>query len=131
MSALVLVVEDDPRSRRLLHDLLEYEGYRVALAGDGGEAVRLAKQLAPSLVLMDIQLPVMDGLEALQHIRADARTRAIPVVAVTASAMPGDQIKIGAAGFDGHVRKPIDVKEFAAFVRRVLAAGPRAAESPA
>ena len=131
MSALVLVVEDDPRSRRLLHDLLEYEGYRVALAGDGGEAVRLAKELAPSLVLMDIQLPVMDGIEALQHIRADAATRAIPVIAVTASAMPGDQIKSGAAGFDGHVRKPIDVKEFIAFVRRVLAAGRHPAESPA
>lgn len=130
MSALILVVEDDPRSRRLLHDVLEYEGYRVALAEDGGEAVRLAKELVPALVLMDVQLPVLDGIAALHRIRSDAATRSIPVVAVTASAMPGDRIKIGAAGFDGHVRKPIDLKEFVAFVRHTLAEGPRP-EKPA
>jgi two-component system cell cycle response regulator DivK len=122
---LILVVEDDEKSRRLVHDLLEYEGYRVALAGAGDEGVRLAKQLSPALILMDVQLPGLDGISALRLIREDPATRRIPVVCVTASAMPRDQVKIGAAGFDGHLRKPIDVKEFVAFVRRAIAAGPR------
>jgi two-component system, cell cycle response regulator DivK len=122
---LILVVEDDEKSRRLVHDVLEYEGYRVAEATAGDEGVRLAKELRPALVLMDVQLPVLDGIAALQRLRGDPDTRAIPVVAVTASAMPDDRLKIGAAGFDGHQPKPISVRDFVDLVRRMVEAGPR------
>jgi two-component system, cell cycle response regulator DivK len=122
---LILVVEDDAKSRKLVHDVLEYEGYRIAEATSGDEGVRLAQSLLPALILMDIQLPVMDGIAALGLIRADPATRSIPVVAVTASAMPRDRIKIGAAGFDSVQRKPIHVKDFVALVRRMVEAGAR------
>lgn len=117
---LILVVEDDVKSRRLVHDVLEYEGYRVAEAVAGDEGVRLAKELAPALILMDIQLPVLDGFAALGRLRDDPATRAIPVVAVTAYAMAHDRPRIGAAGFDGYQQKPINVKEFVALVRRLV-----------
>lgn len=117
---LILVVEDDARSQRLVRDLLEYEGYRVTVAGDGAEGVRLTRELRPALVLMDIQLPVLDGIAALRRIREDPETCDVCVVAVTASAMPSDRLKIGAAGFDAYQRKPIDVREFAALVRRLV-----------
>ena len=118
---LILVVEDDAKSRRLVHDVLEYEGYRVAEATTGDEGVRLAKELAPALILMDIQLPVLDGIAALALIREDPATRGIPVVAVTASAMAHDRPKIRAAGFNGYQSKPINVTEFLALVRRLAA----------
>lgn len=122
---LILVVEDDVKSRKLVHDLLEHEGYRIAEATAGDAGVRMAKDLGPALIVMDIQLPVLDGIAALHQIRADAATRAIPVLAVTASAMPRDRIKIGAAGFDGYQRKPIDLREFVTAVRALIDAGPR------
>jgi len=122
---LILVVEDDGKSRRLVHDVLEYEGYRVAEATAGDEGVRLAKELVPALILMDIQLPVLDGIAALALIREDPATRTIPVVAVTASAMEHDRPKIRAAGFDGHQHKPINVREFVALVRRMVDSGAR------
>ena len=117
---LILVVEDDERSRRLVHDVLEYHAYRVVEATAGDEGVRLAKELRPDLILMDVQLPGLDGITALRLLREDPATRAIPVVAVTASAMPDERLKIGAAGFDGHQRKPIGIAEFTALVRRLL-----------
>lgn len=122
---LILVVEDDVKSRKLVHDVLEHHGYRIAEAAAGDEGVRLAKELGPALIVMDIQLPVLDGIAALHLIREDARTRAIPVLAVTASAMPRDRLKIGAAGFDGYQRKPIDIREFLSVVRGLIDAGPR------
>lgn len=122
---LILVVEDDVKSRKLVHDLLEHAGYRIAEAAAGDDGVRLAKELRPALIVMDIQLPRLDGIAALQQIRADATTRSIPVLAVTASAMPGERVKIGAAGFDGYQRKPIDVHEFVGAVRALLATRPR------
>lgn len=124
---LILVVEDDVKSRKLVHDLLEHQGYRIAEAATGDEGVHLARELTPALIVMDIQLPVLDGIAALHRIREDATTRAIPVLAVTASAMPRDRIKIGAAGFDGYQRKPIDVREFVAAVRALLDGRPRGA----
>lgn len=124
---LILVVEDDVKSRKLVHDLLEHEGYRIAEAAAGDAGVRMAKELGPALIVMDIQLPVLDGIAALHQIRADAATRAIPVLAVTASAMPRDRIKIGAAGFDGYQRKPIDLREFLAAVRALLDGRPSGA----
>jgi len=122
---LILVVEDDVKSRKLVRDLLEHAGYRIAEAAAGDDGVRLAKELRPALIVMDIQLPRLDGIAALHQIREDATTRSIPVLAVTASAMPGERVKIGAAGFDGYQRKPIDVHEFVSAVRALLATRPR------
>jgi two-component system cell cycle response regulator DivK len=117
---LILVVEDDRKSRRLVHDVLEFAGYRVAEATAGDEGVRLAKELHPALILMDIQLPGLDGIAALACLRDDPATRAIPVVAVTA--MAHERSRIGAAGFDGYQAKPIDVRDFVALVQRIVAA---------
>jgi two-component system cell cycle response regulator DivK len=121
-AALILVVEDDPRSRRLVHDLLEHAGHRIAEAASGEEGVRLARELAPALIVMDVRLPGMDGITALRHLRAAAATRTIPVVAVTASAMPGDRAQIEAAGFDACEEKPVDVHRLLATVRALLTA---------
>ena len=121
---LILVVEDDVKSRKLVHDVLEHEGYRIAEVADGAAGVRMARDLAPALIVMDIQLPVLDGIAALHRIREDPTTHAIPVLAVTASAMPHDRIKIGSAGFDGYQRKPIDLREFLETVRTLLETRP-------
>jgi two-component system, cell cycle response regulator DivK len=117
---LILIVEDDAKSRRLVRDLLEYEGYRTVEATAGDDGVRLAREMVPALVLMDIQLPRVDGITALGMLRADPATRAIPVVAVTASAMAHDRPKLRAAGFDALEQKPIAVKELIACVRRLV-----------
>lgn len=118
---LILVVEDDPRSRRLVHDLLEHAGYDIAEAASGEQGVRLARDLSPALVIMDFRLPGMDGITALAELRAVDSCRAVPVIAVTASAMPGDRARIAAAGFDACEEKPIDVRRLIATVRRLLA----------
>lgn len=118
---LILVVEDDAKSRRLVRDVLEYRGFQVAEAAAGDDGVRLARELVPALVLMDIQLPGLDGIAALGLLRADPVTRAIPVVAVTASAMPDDRGRIRAAGFDAYQGKPINVQEFLALVEGMVA----------
>jgi CheY-like chemotaxis protein len=123
---LILIVEDNEKNRKLERDVLQFHGLRTAEAESGEEGVRLARELGPALVLMDIQLPGISGIEALRQLRADPRTQAIPVMAVTASAMTQDRQKILAAGFDGYQSKPINVKDFVAAVRRMLeqAAGP-------
>ena len=108
-----------------MRDVLAHEGYRLLETDNGEEAVRLAQAERPALVLMDIQLPGIDGMEALRRLRADAETRAIPVVAVTASAMTQDRATIIAAGFDGYQSKPISVRPFLAAVREALDRGPR------
>jgi two-component system cell cycle response regulator DivK len=118
---LILVVEDDAKSRRLVRDVLEYRGFQVAEAAAGDDGVRLARELVPALVLMDIQLPGLDGIAALGLLRADPVTRSIPVVAVTASAMPDDRGRIRAAGFDAYQGKPINVQAFLALVEGMLA----------
>ena len=117
---LILLVEDNEKNRKLAHDVLVHQGYRVTDAESAEEALRLAREAAPSLVLMDIHLPGMDGIAALQQLRADPSTRTIPVMAVTASAMTHDRAKIIAAGFDGYQSKPISVKPFLAAVRELL-----------
>jgi CheY-like chemotaxis protein len=117
---LILIVEDNEKNRKLERDILQFHGYRTAEAETGEEGIRLAQESPPALVLMDIQLPRMSGIEALRLLRADARTRAIPVIAVTASAMSQDRQKITAAGFDGYQAKPIDVTGFVAAVREML-----------
>jgi two-component system cell cycle response regulator DivK len=125
---LILIVEDNEKNRKLARDVLQFHGYRTAEAETGEDGLRKALATPPDLVLMDIQLPGMSGIEALAALRADARTRAIRVIAVTASAMMQDRQKIMAAGFDGYQSKPINVRAFTEAVREMLARGPRAGD---
>jgi two-component system cell cycle response regulator DivK len=118
---LILIVEDDENSRMLARDVLQATGYRTAEADTAEEGLRLARETRPDLILMDIQLPGMSGLEAIRHLRGDPVTRDIPVMAVTASAMTHDRPRIMAAGFDGYQTKPISVKDFLEAVRTLLA----------
>jgi two-component system cell cycle response regulator DivK len=121
---LVLIVEDNEKNLKLARDLLRIRGYRTAEAVDGGGGIEMALQLHPTIVLMDIQLPDMDGWEALHKLRADPRTADIPVVAVTAFAMEGDREKFLRGGFDGYITKPIDVRLFPGQVESYCAAVP-------
>ena len=122
---LILVVEDNEKNRKLVRDVLTVKGYRLLESETGEEGLRLASEHHPALVLMDIQLPGIDGIETLRRLRADAATATIPVVAVTASAMTHDRQKILAAGFDGYQAKPISVRPFLELVREVLDRPPR------
>jgi len=117
---LILVVEDNDKNRKLVRDVLTATGYRLVEAESGEDGVRLAREQHPDLILMDIQLPGIDGIQALRELRADDRTRAIPVIAVTASAMTHDRQMIMAAGFDGYQSKPISVRPFLEAVRQML-----------
>jgi two-component system cell cycle response regulator DivK len=117
---LILIVEDNEKNRKLERDILQFHGYRTAEADNAEDGIAMARATPPALILMDIQLPGMSGIEALQVLRGDARTRAIPVIAVTASAMTQDRQKIMAAGFDAYQAKPIDVNQFVAAVREML-----------
>jgi len=117
---LILIVEDNEKNLKLVRDVLQYKGYQTIEAGTGEDGVRLARERGPALILMDIQLPGIDGITALGQLRADPATRAIPVIAVTASAMTQDRKKIMAAGFDGYQTKPIRVREFMGAVRGTL-----------
>ena len=114
----VLVVEDNERNMKLFCDLLTASGYRTLEATTGERAVELALEHAPDLVLMDIQLPGIDGVEALGRLRADDRFASSPVLALTAQAMEGDRERFLAAGFDGYLSKPVNIGEFVATVRR-------------
>jgi CheY-like chemotaxis protein len=122
---LILIVEDNEKNRKLARDILQFHGYRTVEADSGEEGVRLALEAPPSLILLDIQLCRMNGSEALQILRGDDRTRAVPVIAVTASAMSQDRQVIMAAGFDGYQPKPIDITAFLAAVRETLERGPK------
>ena len=114
----ILVVEDNEKNMKLFRDVLGATGYRTLEATNGGEAVELATEHAPDLVLMDIQMPDFDGVEALRRLRADDRTAAIPVLAVTAQAMQGDREHFLAEGFDGYLSKPVNVRELIGTVRQ-------------
>ena len=117
---LILIVEDNEKNLKLLRDLLQVKRYRTVESGTAEEGLQLARETGPALILMDIQLPGMSGIEALKQLRGDPKTKSIPVIAVTASAMSQDREKIMAAGFDGYQRKPLEIKEFLAAVRQVL-----------
>lgn len=123
---LILIVEDNEKNRKLMRDVLRVKGYQTVEAETAEEGIRLAQEAGPGLILMDLQLPAMNGIEALAQLRADLKTQAIPVIAVTASAMTQDRQRIMAAGFDGYQTKPISVKEFLTAVRQVLDSHPRA-----
>jgi two-component system, cell cycle response regulator DivK len=117
----VLVVEDNPANMTLAKFLLESAGYSVLCAVDAEAGLMLARAEQPDLILMDIQLPGMDGLEATVILKGDAATRDIPVIALTALAMKGDEERIRAAGCDGYVAKPLAYREFLATITALLA----------
>jgi two-component system, cell cycle response regulator DivK len=117
---LILIVEDNPKNLKLVRDVLQVRGYRTIEAGTGEEGAQLAREQQPALVLMDIQLPGISGVEAFRELRADPATHAIPVVAVTASVMAQERQKVMAAGFDGFQGKPISVRELLETVRSIL-----------
>ena len=118
--ALILIVEDNEKNRKLVRDVLTFKGYEVIETETGEEGVRLAQERRPSLVLMDIRLPGIDGVEALRRLRAEGTTRGISVMAMTASVMTEDRQKILEAGFDAYQSKPINVTDFVAAVEQVL-----------
>jgi two-component system cell cycle response regulator DivK len=119
--AKVLIVEDNPANMKLATFLLESAGHTVLIATDAEAGLTLAIAEQPNLILMDIQLPGMDGLEATMLLKRDDATRAIPVIALTALAMKGDEERIRAAGCDGYIAKPMDYKEFLATIATQLA----------
>jgi two-component system, cell cycle response regulator DivK len=115
--AQILVVEDNEKNMKLFRDVLQATGYRTLEATTGGRAVELATEHRPDLVLMDIQLPDIDGVEALGQLRADERTASIPVLALTAQAMEGDRERFWAAGFDGYLSKPVNIADLVSTVK--------------
>jgi two-component system cell cycle response regulator DivK len=119
MSARILVIEDNAKNLKLVHDVLEYAGYEVVEARTGEEGIEAALRCAPDLVLMDLQLPGIDGNETLRQLR-EAGQRDVPVVAVTAFAMHADRERVLAEGFDGYLEKPISVRAFPGQVRDFL-----------
>lgn len=116
----ILVVDDNLKNVRLLHDVLEAQGYTVDSATSGAEGLELAWQHQPDLILMDVQMPVMSGTEAMKRLKADPRSSAVPVVAVTALAMTGDEEELLDEGFDGYISKPIALKAMLKTVRSLL-----------
>lgn len=120
-SELILIVEDHSLNRKLVRDVLQARGYRTVEAETGEDGVRIAVEQHPALILMDIQLPGINGIEALKQLRENPATRAIPVIAVTASAMQQNRAEIVAAGFDGYQAKPINITAFLATVQGALA----------
>jgi two-component system cell cycle response regulator DivK len=117
----ILVVEDNELNMKLFHDVLEAHGYNVLQTGDGIEALMLARQHRPDLIVMDIQLPQVCGLEITKRIKNDDDLKAIPIIAVTAFAMKGDQARILESGCEAYIAKPMAIATFVATVAQLLA----------
>lgn len=117
---LVLIVEDNEKNMKLMRDLLQYHGYDTLEAGSGEEGLDVALAQSPNLILLDIQLPGINGMETLKRLRADADGAKIPVIAVTASVMTHDQEMLTELGFDDYQPKPIEIREFIDRVRSIL-----------
>jgi two-component system cell cycle response regulator DivK len=117
---LILIVEDNDKNLKLLRDVLGAKGYTTIESITAEEGIELARQQHPDLILMDIELPGIDGITAFKQLRADPVTQSIPIVAVTASVMPTDRRRILGAGFDAYITKPISVKDFLVEVRSLL-----------
>ena len=115
----ILVVEDNELNMKLFYDVLQASGYTMLKAGTGEDAVELAASQAPALVLMDVQLPGIDGVETLARLRTDEQTASIRVLALTAQAMDGDRSRFLEAGFDGYLSKPVDVAELLRMVEEL------------
>jgi two-component system cell cycle response regulator DivK len=122
---LILIIEDNEKNRKLVRDVLQVKGYKTLESETAEEGLKLALEKSPALVLMDIQLPGIDGITALKQLRADPQTKSIPVIAITASAMTNNRQAMLAEGFDGYQSKPIGVKDFLGEMERVLASHAR------
>jgi CheY-like chemotaxis protein len=120
----ILIVEDEPQNRKLFRDVLQYRGYTVLEAVDGREGIALAREHLPDLILMDIQMPVMDGIAATRILKQDDTTRQIHVVALTANAMPGDREKIIEAGCHDYISKPFRLHAFLEKIKEYLPEDP-------
>src|SRR6516164_9159954 len=117
---LILIIEDNEKNRKLVRDVLNVKGFKTIESETAEEGLKLAIEKSPSLILMDIQLPGMDGIAALKHLKTNPETKSIPVIAITASAMTYNRVTMRAEGFDGFQSKPISVKDFLEEIRRVL-----------
>jgi len=120
MTKRILIVEDTEDNRQILRDLLSAAGYELLEAADGEEGVAMAAEHRPDLILMDIQLPRVDGYEATRRIKGDPALKAIPIVAVTSYALSGDEEKTRAAGCDGYIAKPFSPKQLLGKVRELI-----------
>ena len=118
---LILIIEDNEKNRKLARDVLQIKGYKTIESETAEDGLKLALDKSPALVLMDIQLPGMDGITALKQLRANPQTKSVPVIAITASAMTNNRQAMLAEGFDGYQSKPISVKDFLGELERVLA----------
>jgi two-component system cell cycle response regulator DivK len=116
----ILIVEDNDNNRSLLKDILSFHGYEISVAFDGKEGVALARELMPDLILMDIQMPGLDGMTATSILKGDSATSRLKIIALTSFAMRGDQEKFMAAGFDGYLSKPISTRELPGLVEKWL-----------
>ena len=121
--SLILIVEDNEKNLKLVRDVLQVKGYETLDAGTAEDGLKIAAERMPDLVLMDIQLPGMNGIEALKALRADPATAAIPVIAITASVMQQDRQQIMSAGFNGFIEKPINLRNFLDTVQGTLKGG--------
>jgi two-component system, cell cycle response regulator DivK len=117
---LILIIEDNEKNRKLARDVLQVKGYQTIESETAEDGLELALEKSPALILMDIQLPGIDGITALKQLRAEPKTRSIPVIAITASAMTHNRQTMLAEGFDGYQTKPISLKDFLGEVQRVL-----------
>ena len=118
--SLILIVEDNEKNMKLVRDVLRVKGYETLEAGTAEDGIKLASERKPDLILMDIHLPGINGIEALHVLRGNSDTAPIPVIAVTASVMQSDRNLITDAGFDGYIAKPINLKEFLDAVKAML-----------
>lgn len=116
----ILICEDNEKNRRLMKDLLEYYGYEVYLAVNGEEGIEMAKKVKPALILMDMQMPVLDGFEAIKRIRQDNEIKHIKVISVTSFAMPTDKERVLQAGADYYIAKPIDTRALPEIIKKVI-----------
>src|SRR4030042_6055579 len=116
----ILIVENNEKNRTLVKDVLEYHGYEVIEAGDGLEGIKMAKEHKPDLILMDIQMPVMDGIAAGKILKNDPETKNIKIIALTSFAMKGDKEKIMDEGFDDYIAKQIDIRRLPELVKKAL-----------
>jgi CheY-like chemotaxis protein len=120
---LILIIEDNEKNRKLCRDVLQVKGYRTIESETAEEGIDLALSQTPALILMDIQLPGMDGITAMKQLKAAAKTQSIPIIAITASTMTNNRTAMLAEGFDGYQTKPISLKDFLGEVERLLSPG--------
>ncbi len=120
MSKKILVIEDNPMNRQLIDDILTYHKFTVITVDNGKSGIAMIREEKPDLILLDLQMPEMNGFQTLQRIRDDPRIQGMKVIAVTSYAMAGDKKQVFAAGFDGYISKPLDTKEFPMIVKKMI-----------